>query len=250
MPTAPDHCSVADGPVWDFQPLHGEVLRVGRGQHGPVRSRGRCDEAVRLLEYDSARGIRPTPVTGPPTRRQCAGMAEAPHRAPSRAPAIAATLSVSCAMPIAVEKAGSERTASPCTSAVVHEAVLGERMHKDNFNRRVKDLVDPVLDAEGGRSCPMAFAAGLRRSIARGARRYSRKKHDSLSMGGPACQLGECGDYPWLGRRSPGGCRRARRSGSLQLAPAPGAQRTPDSRMLRVRNSVFSRSWVSAGSTC
>jgi len=42
---------------------------------------------------------------------------------------------------------------------LVHEAVLGERMHKDNFNRRVKDLVDPVLDAEGGRSCPMAFAA-------------------------------------------------------------------------------------------
>lgn len=42
---------------------------------------------------------------------------------------------------------------------LVHEAVLGERRHKDNFNRRVKDLVDPVLDAEGGRSCPMAFAA-------------------------------------------------------------------------------------------
>jgi hypothetical protein len=43
----------------------GEVLRVGRGQHGPVRSRGRCDEAVRLLECDSARGIRPTPVARP-----------------------------------------------------------------------------------------------------------------------------------------------------------------------------------------
>ena len=33
---------------------------------------------------------------------------------------------------------------------LVHEAVLGERMHKDNFNRRVKDLVEPALDAEGG----------------------------------------------------------------------------------------------------
>ena len=33
---------------------------------------------------------------------------------------------------------------------LVHEAVLGERMHKDNFNRRVKDLVEPVLAAEGG----------------------------------------------------------------------------------------------------
>lgn len=32
---------------------------------------------------------------------------------------------------------------------LVHEAVPGERMHKDNFNRRVKDLVDSVLDAEG-----------------------------------------------------------------------------------------------------
>ena len=36
---------------------------------------------------------------------------------------------------------------------LVHEAVLGlegeNRMHKDNFNRRMKDLVEPVLDAKG-----------------------------------------------------------------------------------------------------
>ena len=40
---------------------------------------------------------------------------------------------------------------------LVHEAVLGERMHKDNFNRRVKDLVEPVLH-----KCKPVLSDGLR----------------------------------------------------------------------------------------
>lgn len=223
--------------------MHVEVLRVGHGQHGPVRSRGRCDEAVRLPECDCARGIRPTPVAGPPTRiHGDREYEEAPDEMLGRA----------APGPVGPPRGRWRRRAlcaddSPKTCSSDRRR---RRPGEDQSPMRSRRWVDPVLDAEGGRSCPMAFAAGLRRSIAGGARRYSRWKHDSLSMGGPACQLWECGDYPWLGRRSPGGCRRARRSGSLQLAPAPGAQRTPDSRMLRVRNSVFSRSWVSAGSTC
>ncbi len=31
----------------------------------------------------------------------------------------------------------------------IHEAVVGEHLHKDNFSRRMKPLLDPVLDDQG-----------------------------------------------------------------------------------------------------